>query len=232
MCRLILAKGEFSSARLLDAAVAMSCGLTAEHEGPIKRHPNGWGAIWRQGGELVVHRDTRPIEESWHESPIRELQTDFLAIHVRHATLEKNHGMRFTHPLRHDGERPWFLLHNGFLPTIYKLLGKERSEFDSQEYLEFLMRQAALQLDLSETSSKLAEIPPGGSSANAFLVTDDRAYVIHWTPADNPYPNYFTMHRLESSQGVIFASEVIDALGPRDRWQPLPARHIVEVPLI
>jgi glutamine amidotransferase len=144
MCRLILAKGKFSSARILDAAIAMSCGRTADHEGPIQRHPNGGGATWRHGGRLAIHRDVRSIEDSAGASPVSDLTTDFLAVHVRHATLARNHGAEFTHPLEYAHvERSWYLLHNGFLPTIYQRLGKDRSEFDSAEYLEYLMRGAS-----------------------------------------------------------------------------------------
>jgi predicted glutamine amidotransferase len=232
MCRLILARGTFSSARILDAAIAMSCGRTADHDGPIQRHPNGWGAIWRRGGRLAIHRDTRAIDDSARSSPVGELTTDFLAVHVRHATLARNHGAEFTHPVEHvHARRSWYLLHNGFLPTVHQQIGRERSEFDSAEYLEYLMCGAVDTLDLDATRDKLAAIPPGGTSANAFLVNDERVYIIHWTPEDTAFPRYFTMHRLEADGCTIISSEIIESLGPRARWRAMPARTIEQIAL-
>jgi predicted glutamine amidotransferase len=232
MCRLILAQGTFSSAKVLEAAMMMSCGRTANHDGPTQRHPDGWGAVWRDGKDLAVHRDVEPIEASAARSPVGDLATDFLAIHVRHATLARNHGMQFTHPLQHSAPtRSWYFLHNGFLPTVHQHLGKAQSEFDSAEYLQYLMQDSPDGLDLARTREKLAAIPPGGTSANAFLISQDRAYVIHWTPADTRYPVYFTMHRLETPAYSIISSEVIETLAPRQHWRPMPARQIHEIAL-
>jgi len=232
MCRLILARGEFSSAQILDAAIAMSCGRTAEHDGPSRVHLDGWGAVWREGDRLAIHRDARAIEDSAEASPVRALTTRFLAVHVRYATQTSNRGAAFTHPVLYAGaERPWYLLHNGSLPTLYQRLGKAGSAFDSAEYLEYLMRDAAAPLDLDATRAKLAAIPPGGTSANAFLVTDDCVYVIHWTPEDSRHPRYFTMHRLDTDRCTIIASEIVESLAPSERWRPLPARTIQPIPL-
>lgn len=232
MCRLILAHGKFSSARILDAAIRMSCGQTADHEGPTQRHPNGWGALWWQSNRIAIHRDVRSIDESADRSPIRELDTSFLAIHVRHATLARNHGMECTHPLQYaERDRAWYLLHNGFLPTIHQRLERPRSEFDSAEYLEYLVRDAGATLDIEATLAKLRDIPPGGTSANAFLVSAERAYVIHWTPEDTKYPRYFTMHRLDTNDYTIIASEIVDSIAPRERWHTMPARTIQQISL-
>jgi glutamine amidotransferase len=205
----------------------MSCGRTADHEGPTQHHPNGWGAVWSEGGRIAYHRDVRAIADSADQSPIRDLTTSFLAVHVRHATLARNHGAECTHPLeRVVAGRTWYLLHNGFLPTIHQVIGLERSEFDSAEYFEYLLRDAGRELDFAATTAKLRAIPPGGTSANAFLVNDERVYVIHWTPEDTKYPRYFTMHRLDLDDCTVIASEIIPALAPHARWRPLEARSI------
>jgi len=228
MCRLIVAHGRFSSAQVFDAALGMSCGRTADHDGPIQRHPNGWGAVWRDGGRTLCHRDPRAIEAAAAEpTPIRELTTQFLAIHVRHATLARNQGLACTHPLHYAAAgAPWYVLHNGFLPTVHQRLGRSSSEFDSAEYLEYLVHDAGPRLDLDATRDKLRAIPPGGSSANAILVGPECAYLIHWTPEDTPYPRYFTMHRLDAGDCTIIASEVLPAFAPRERWQAMPPRTI------
>lgn len=235
MCRLILAKGRFASDEIVAAAVMMSRGETADHEGPIRQHPNGWGAVWRSpDGDrpLLAHRDVRPIDESWRGAPVTSARTDLLVVHVRHATLAANQGLPCTHPLERPGPRgPWFLLHNGFLPTVYQCLGRERSEFDSAEYFEYLVPEAVDVLDVERSASRLRLIPPGGSSANAILINQAWAHVVHWTFEESPYPRYFTMHKLVEDDRTIISSEIIPALGPREQWIPLEQRTIVSIPI-
>lgn len=235
MCRLILATGRFAAGDILDAAVDMSCGRTADHDGPTDVHPNGWGAVWRRPGAphgLAVHRDVRPLGESFDASPVRGLDTDFLAIHARHATLAKNQGLECTHPLERDGEYPWYFMHNGFLPTVYTLLGLPESRFDSAEYFEYIVPQGARRLAEEPTLARLRAIPAGGSSGNAIAVNPDRAYVIHWTAPGNQSPRYFGMYTLTTPRFQVIASEVVPALAPPEHWEPLKPDHVVEIPLV
>lgn len=232
MCRLLLAIGRFSSERVLDAAVMMSRGETADHESPFRVHPHGWGAVWRRGGELFSHRDVRRIDEGRGDFSAHESGVELLAVHVRHATLARNHGLACTHPLERPGrDGPWFLFHNGFLPTVYQQLGRTHSEFDSAEYFDYLVPEPARSLDVEAAAAKLRALPPGGSSANAIVVNPDCAYVIHWTPEDTRYPRYFTMHKLVTREYTIIASEPIPALAARECWTPLEQRTIHAFPL-
>jgi predicted glutamine amidotransferase len=234
MCRLILATGRFDARDILDAAVDMSCGRTADHDGPTDVHPNGWGAVWRRQDAphgLAVHRDVRPLGESFHDSPLRDLDTEFLAIHARHATLAKNQGLKCTHPLERDGEYPWYFMHNGFLPTVYQLLGLPESEFDSREYFDYIVPRGARRLDEASTLKRLGAIPAGGSSGNAIVVNPENAYVIHWTTPGNPAPRYFGMYTLRTPRFRVIASEVVPALAPPEQWEPLKPDHVVEIPL-
>jgi predicted glutamine amidotransferase len=236
MCRLILARGRFDARAIINAAVAMSEGRTADHEGPTRCHPNGWGAVWKQVGAphgLALHRDTRPISTGVVESsPVWSVETDFLAVHVRHATLARNAGLEFTHPLEREGSSgPWYFMHNGFLPTVHRLLGREQSHFDSREYFEYVVDAEREVLEPRATLEKLRAIPPGGSSGNAIAVNPRHAYLIHWTPSSTAYPRYFNMHRLAGPDFFIFASEVIPALGPAERWERVPAEQVFEIPL-
>lgn len=224
MCRLILAQGHFPARAILDAAVAMSCGRTADHDGPTNVHPNGWGAVWHEEGAthgLGIHRDTRPLGESWQDSPVGDLSTGLLAIHARHATLPRNHGLRFTHPLYRDGDPPWYFMHNGFLPTVHQLLGMESSDFDSLEYFDHVVPAGAGSLDVQQTLRLLNAIPPGGSSGNAIAINPHTAYVIHWTSPGATAPRYFGMHRLRTPDMTVVASEVIPDLAPATQWEPL-----------
>ncbi|WIM94525.1 hypothetical protein ACTOB_006552 [Actinoplanes oblitus] len=233
MCRLIVATGDVPVPRIVRAAVAMSTGRTADHDGPITRHPNGWGAVWADPGSptgLRSHRDVRPMADSWHEAPFAGLRTPVLAIHVRHATLPHNLGEPFTHPLhRPDGPVPWYFMHNGFLPTVYRHLGLAASRFDSAEYFDYLVPAGATELVESEALARLRAIAPGGSSGNAIAMTPTRSYVVHWTAAGNAYPRYFGMHRLRRPGLDVVSSEVIPSLAARHRWQPLPPNVVLDL---
>ncbi|MEU7841680.1 hypothetical protein AB0B39_12070 [Micromonospora sp. NPDC049114] len=233
MCRLLLCVGDFDVREMVDAAVAMACGRTATHEGPVRVHPNGWGAVWSapDAPHLRTHRDVRPIEESVGESPLIGLRSTFLAIHTRHATLPTNHGLEFTHPLERAGDFPWYFMHNGFMPTVYRRLGLPASRFDSLEYFDYIVPPGAEALDPVETLTRLRAVPTGGTSGNAIAVNLNAAYVVHWSPADNDRPIYFGMSRLDRPGATIVSSEIIPALGAVDRWTPLPTDHVLELPL-
>lgn len=234
MCRLILAKGRFSAEAILHAAVSMSTGSTADHEEPAENHPHGWGAVWRKrsmGGALALHHDTQPIFHSVDTSPVRSIDTDFLAVHVRHATLTRNHGLQFTHPLVRSGSAfAWYFMHNGFMPTVHQRLGLKASYFDSAEYFDYIVPAGANALDERETLARLRAVPAGSSSGNAIAVNPQCAYVIHWSPQDTPYPRYFTMYRLVQPNLLVIASEIIPALAPREQWEPLPEQFL-KIPL-
>lgn len=234
MCRLIMASGLFSSAEILRAAEDMSCGRTADHDGPTNVHPNGWGAVWREAGladGIAFHRDVRPLTESAAESPVPAVTTDFLAVHARHATLARNHGPEFTHPLLRAGETPWFFMHNGFLPTVYRNLGLPESQFDSMEYFDYIVPEGSRELNEAETLKRLGAIPAGGSSGNAIAVSPRAAHVIHWTTPGTTSPRYFRMHRLTTPDCTVISSEVLPALGPADAWEPLPPDTLTKIPL-
>lgn len=233
MCRMILAHGRFSSLAVLHAARAMSEGCTATHDGPIKQHLNGWGAVWiGTDGGMHVHRDRRPMTESMLNELPGAQNTSFLAVHVRHATLAHNQGLEFTHPITRSGtEVPWLLLHNGFLPTIYRQLGRERSIFDSSEYFDYIVPAWGDRLDPDKVLAQLAQIEPGGTSANAIVVNPRRAYIIHWTQPGVQLVRYFTMSHAQTEGAVYYASEQILALAPEARWSPLPSSQVIEIDL-
>lgn len=233
---MILAMGKFSTRSVLNAALAMSEGITANHNSPIRCHPNGWGAVWRSPQAphgLFCHRDTFSFKVSFETSPLHKIKTDFLAVHVRHATLAHNQGLSCTHPISREGmSPPWYLLHNGFLPTVYQKLGRERSIFDSREYFDYIVPDKGEQtIDPIKTIEKLENLPSGGSSANAILVNPYRAYVIHWTPKDTQYRDYFTMHRLITESATFIASDIIPALAPPECWSALKWGEVLELKL-
>ncbi|HWO21752.1 MAG TPA: class II glutamine amidotransferase [Kofleriaceae bacterium] len=222
--------GAFDAAAIVEGAIAMASGRTADHDGSFVVHPDGWGAVWRDADSasgLSVRRDHRPATESALDSGLAAIETDFLAIHVRYANNPTTKGASFTHPLQRRAD-DWYFMHNGSLPTVYQLLGLERSTFDSAEYFDYLIPAGAHALEERETLARLRAIPPGGNSGNAVAVRRDRAYVIHWRAAGDVWPRYFTMHELVEPKRRIIASEVIPSLAPADRWRELSPDTVTE----
>lgn len=227
MCRMIVASGDFDTRDILAAAVSMSCGQTAAHDNRTTRHRHGWGAVWRRpDGTLACHRDPRPAAESSGESPLAAkdgVRTDFLAIHVRNATLEAKQGIRFTHPLTRASD-DWHFMHNGYMPTVHRLLGLDQSEFDSAEYFDYLIPPGtpAATIDSALILRRLGEVPPPGStSANAVAVHPHAAHVVHWSPADTPTPKFFTLHEFTADGMSVISSEVVPALATPGQWRQL-----------
>lgn len=231
MCRMILAQGDFSVAAVLDAARAMSCGETAQHDGPIKQHPNGWGCLWREKGEIRTLHGVGAFADALPEMDISRIRSRFLAVHVRHATLSSNLGPAFSHPLRHaSGGRQWYLMHNGFLPTIYSHLGLAASRFDSSEYLEYIVDRIT-PADISQRylQEKMAQLAPGGSSGNAFFITGERAWAWQWHPDDTPFPRYFTLHSYQDANTQYISSEMIPELATATDWRQMRNHELHEL---
>ncbi len=229
MCRMIMAQGVFSVAAVLAAAKAMSCGETAQHDGPIREHPNGWGCLWLEEGKIRTLHGAGAFADALPSLNITGIRTQFLAVHVRHATLDKNRGIQFSHPLhRQSGETQWYLMHNGFLPTLYQHLGLDESCFDSAEYLDYIVT-GITPPDFTRhyLLEKMAQVAPGGSSGNAFFITSEKAWAWQWQPEDTPFPRYFTMHFCQNEHSVVIASEQIPSLGVR--WRPMNNHELHEI---
>ncbi|RWR03337.1 hypothetical protein ED28_03300 [[Pantoea] beijingensis] len=231
MCRMILARGDFSVADVMQAARAMSCGETAQHDGPIKQHPNGWGCLWLDEGEIRTLHGTGTFADALPDIDFSRIKTRFLAVHVRHATLSKNSGVQFSHPLRRNsGETEWFMMHNGFLPTIYPHLGLKESRFDSAEYLEYIVDHITPgDLNQRYLSDKMAQIAPGGSAGNAFFITKEKAWAWQWHPDDTPYPHYFTLNCYQTAETTYISSETISHLGEASKWRRMHNHELHEV---
>jgi glutamine amidotransferase len=231
MCRLILATGTFDANEIVAGAVAMATGQTADHDSPITNHPDGWGAIWsdqRSATGLSVMRDVRPASESALDSGVGSIETNFLAIHIRRASYPTTIGLKYTHPLERSVDG-WYFMHNGSQPTVYQMLGLERSTFDSAEYFDYLVPAGAVRLDMQATRDRLMKIPAGGNSANAFAMCHDRAYVINWQIDLDLWPQYFTMHQLIEPERRIVSSEIIPAIARARYWQKLPPGTLMEL---
>ena len=216
-----MAQGEFSVAAVMHAARAMSCGETAQHDGPIKQHPHGWGCLWLENGRVHTLHGTGTFADALPTIDINSIRTRFLAVHVRHATLSKNRGLAYSHPLlRTRGADDWYLMHNGFLPTVYQHLGLDASAFDSSEYLEYIVDHITpADLNQRYLQEKMAQLAPGGSSGNAFFITREHAWAWQWHPEDTLFPDYFTLHHLQTSEAKYISSEMIPELGTASDWR-------------
>ncbi|MBJ6766058.1 class II glutamine amidotransferase [Myxococcaceae bacterium JPH2] len=231
MCRLILASGRFQARDILEGAVAMAVGQTARHDSPLLYHPDGWGAVWRDSTSpsgISMVRDPRPAEVTALGSDLARVQTDFLAVHVRRASLSTTRGSAYTHPLQRQSDG-WHFMHNGSQPTVYQLLGRERSHFDSAEYFDYIIPPGSEALDEEETLARLRAIPtPGANSGNAIAVSPDRAYLIHWRADVRMWPRYFTMQEYTEPGLRVVASEIIPTIAPVNRWKAVPIDRVIE----
>lgn len=175
-----------------------------------------------------AYRDTRPFSGSVHESGIVTSATDFLAIHVRNATLPSQRGIEFTHPLSRPGD-DWYFMHNGYLPAAYRRLGLPRSEFDTLEYFDCLLPRGTKKLAQAEVLEVLRSIDAEAASGNAIAVRPDRAYLVHWSPPHTPTPRFFTMYELVEPGMRIVSSEMIPELAPKGNWRALAPDCLVEI---
>ncbi|WP_405540359.1 class II glutamine amidotransferase [Streptomyces sp. NBC_00075] len=232
MCRMILASGSFDVADILAAAVTMSRGESADHDNATVCHAHGWGVVWRDGrtGELGCHRDVRPAWQGVPDSPLTDLKTDFLAIHVRNATLPEKQGLRFTHPLTRAAD-DWYFMHNGYMPTVHRLLGMEHSEFDSAEYFDYLIPPGTAALGEEVVLEQLRAVPPGGStSGNAIAVHRRGASIVHWSPGETPTPRFFTLHEFVTPKVHVVSSERVPALAEPPLWRALAPGRVLTLP--
>lgn len=231
MCRMILASGTFDVGGITAAAVAMSRGETADHDNTTVCHQHGWGAVWRDPSEAVVcHRDTRPAWEGIPDSPLIDLATDFVAVHVRNATLPEKQGLNFLHPLSREAD-DWYFMHNGYMPTVHRLLGRERSQFDSAEYFDYLIPPGTAALDEEIVMERLKAVPPGGStSGNAIAVNRSGASVVHWSPRETPTPRFFILYEFHTPEVHVISSEVVPALAEPAAWRTLEPGSVRTVP--
>jgi hypothetical protein len=233
MCRLIFAFGSFAVTDIVSAAIAMSCGESANHDNATRVHADGWGAVWRdaRNGTLRWHRDARSARDTMAGSPLASASTDMLAIHVRNATLPENRGIQFNHPLVRDGE-DWHFMHNGYMPAVYRKLGMSISVFDTAEYFDYLVPRGTERLDPAQILQRLRAVPTDGcSSGNAIAVHPYEAHVIHWSPAECATPVFFQLHHLCLPGAEVVASEIVPQLAPATQWRPVPAGTVLTFPL-
>lgn len=226
-----MALGKFSKEKIIEAAVHMSEGKTLHSRAPTSCHPNGWGAVWstKENNTISIYRNSEPISATVKRLPLNEISGNFLAIHVRHATMSTKIGLKFTHPISSTTTSiPWYMLHNGFLPTIYKSLNMESSLFDTKEYFDYVIPSDDFKINSLEFLSKLNKLEIGGSAANAIIVNPHRIYIVHWMMPDLEFPDYFTMYSTETAHARYIASEIQPLIAPYKKWNKLAPSSVTE----
>lgn len=229
MCRMIMAIGKFSAATLFEAAVNMSEGKTAQHQGPIRCHPNGWGLLWRNQQSMFVEKGIEKLKDGVTRLNPQLIQGDFAVLHARHATIAAKLGLQFSHPLiKHTPDTDWYFFHNGFMPTVYQALGLKESTFDTQEYADYVLPNVGTTLNRDELLAKLSALPVGGSSANAFIINKMRAYVVSWKMPSIDYGGYFDLYTTEVDGVRYISSEIQPQIAASNYWDQLPAQSCTE----
>ncbi|MBQ4878190.1 hypothetical protein J8M21_13335 [Pseudoalteromonas luteoviolacea] len=230
MCRMILALGNLDPHKIFNACATMSQGLTAKHKGPVKVHPNGWGAIWKQHDKIDTHHSVDALTYDTNHGALPESQLPFIAVHARHATVPKNQGIQFAHPLKKTIQGiDWYMMHNGFMPTVYKALNMPESVFDSEEYMRYVFELQKDNKFCADTLTKhLDQLDPGNSSGNTFFVSNNKVYVYQWFPIDSQLECYFSLNLFESDNQLIIASEIIPDIADEKRWRKLSRGQLLE----
>lgn len=235
MCRMILALGEFEITQVVDAAIAMSLGKTSVKNAPSLTHQDGWGMIWHNPNspeKLHCSRQNKAIITSFDGTQFENFSTNFLAIHVRHASLPQCNGLQHTHPLHENRSGiPWYLMHNGFLPTVHKQLQLPDSSFDTKEYFDYIIPANGEELDKESTIEKLKNLPGEGSTANAIIVNPRKVYVVHWHQPNIKQKEYYTLHVARVGKALYIASEIQPDLAPPEKWEALPIGSIFDYPI-
>jgi predicted glutamine amidotransferase len=235
MCRLILAIGKFKSKDIAVAATEMCLGLHTNVRAPIHRHPHGWGAIWLDSAsppQLKLHRSGADLASDSGRSMIEQLDTHFLAMHARFASVSENAGVAYAHPITRPGPVTWHIMHNGFLPTVHEQLGHPCSTFDSLEYLEYATRCTSAHLCRPNLVRKLERLRAGGTAGNAFFINNSRAYAFQWFPKESENASFYTMYVHATSSRTIVSSEPISALGAVSTWRPLQSGDLLRFEFI
>ena len=79
--------------------------------------------------------------------------------------------------------------------------------------------------------NKLAQLSPGGSSGNFFLMTQYKAWVWQWFPEQTSCAEYFTMKHYAGDKVEYISSEIIPFLGGASEWRAMQNAELYELEL-
>jgi glutamine amidotransferase len=229
---MLVAAGECAPGVYFDAMRRMSTGTVAAHEyaGRV-RHADGWGVtcMLPASTDVAVYRSSSPIATAELLPAIGDLSCRMLAIHARNASVPAQKGLGFVQPIERfiGGERTWFF-HNGFVPSVHRLLGLARSQWDSLELLDWL----APAFDHSDWRRALAvrlqALPADSTAANCIFLSARRAIVCNWFNRSNGATAYYTMHCWKGERAVGVASEPFPEMAEPVEWNALGHGRVAE----
>jgi predicted glutamine amidotransferase len=191
---------------------------------PGGNHPDGWGAAYRQDGEIRVVRSGKPAASDPLLSQLR-VRTDRFLGHVRFASnLETVHAGN-SHPFLSAGMA---LAHNG---TFYGEIGKEGDQRKVSDTLVFLERLSGRWQDRSMEglAGALAGMlsDPGlvgeYSAANLLIATPDRTFAFRRFRRDE---GYYTLYLRAGEETSVVASQPPEGT---DGWRPLADGELIEL---
>lgn len=207
--------------RIVKPFVRMARGRNALHEHNIALgefdHPDGWGAVYKEGGSYEFYRSARPC---WEDDELERFkERKVILMHARRASRGEV-SLTNVHPFHVEhGGRIWYFCHNGTIDD--EAIAKYHGGTDSERYFRFLLQH----LDPSNpTESIEAAISTlhDYTSLNAFLTDGDHFYIIN---RFSTWPRYYTLYLHQGSDGPIISSEPLLDMAPT--WEPLKNGQIV-----
>ena len=166
-------------------------------------HPDGWGAAWREEGEIRCARSGKPAASDPLLPELR-VRTDRFIGHVRFASNMETVGDENSHPFLLSGIA---LAHNG---TFYGRIGEEGSRrrvSDTLVFLEFLSERwkeqtfEGLEKILGEILSDM-DLVGNYSSANLLIAAGEGLFALRRFCKN---PDYYTLF-VSEKEGIRAAS--------------------------
>ncbi|HLZ17299.1 MAG TPA: hypothetical protein VKQ08_09670 [Cyclobacteriaceae bacterium] len=234
---MIAAFGKIPIDKIIDGAISLSQGLNATHEyskccpedtSEGIRHNDGWGAVYlNRNRDLSCVKSGMRIDKDTKVTGLKRLETSAFVIHVRKASVKWNTGIEFVHPIESQvNDRPAYFFHNGFAPDIFRLLGRRRSVWDSEELYEWLAPSFSAQAK-PPLEHRLNQLPSSTTSANFIFIQMERLVVCNWFSNQCMSPQYYTMRLLKTEDQTIIASDWISEIAPLEDWHPIPNKTIL-----
>ncbi len=197
-----------------------------------EQHPHGWGISWREGDEIVMHKEpVRAIDSPFMRELVSQpvMHTHLLA-HIRLATCGVT-AYENCHPFIHtdnDGTE-WMMVHNGTIFNDALTTGYDRHEAgdtDSERIILFLtdlLNAAELRygndLGLAERFEALNNAIVQLSYGNKLnIILDDGEFLyVHTNTMAR------TLYMKRENGAAIFSTQALD---DSTLWQPIPTAQL------
>lgn len=190
-----------------------------KHEGG--NHPDGWGAAWREAGEIRCVRSGKPAALDPLLPELR-VRTDRFIGHVRFASNPETIGAENSHPFLLSGIA---LAHNGTFRGKIGEEGSRRRVSDTLVFLELLSERLKEQTleGLGKTLGEILSDPDlvgNYSSANLLIAAGEGLFALR---KFSRHPQYYTLFVSEKEGIRVVSSQPFDNAGWNDHegWRLL-----------